>query len=149
VVLTTHDDAVNIYLSVYCRRLRPDIRIVSRITHERNLDAITRAGADFVLGEASLGSEIVFSRVLGREMVILGEGVELFYQPVPRVLKDQTLAESGIGARTGLTVIAIEENGAVVTNPQAGDHLHAGARLIMIGSVSQRDEFARRFLKSA
>jgi voltage-gated potassium channel Kch len=100
VVLTTHDDAVNIYLSVYCRRLRPDIRIVSRITYERNLDAITRAGADFVLGEASLGSEIVFSRVLGREMVILGEGVELFYQPVPRVLEGQNLAESGIGART-------------------------------------------------
>lgn len=149
VVLTTHDDAVNIYLSVYCRRLRPDIRIVSRITHERNLDAITRAGADFVLGEASLGSEIVFSRVLGREMVILGEGVELFYQPVPRVINGQTLAESGIGARTGLTVIAIEENGAVVTNPHAGDRLHAGARLIMIGSVSQRDEFARLFLKPA
>lgn len=149
VVLTTHDDAVNIYLSVYCRRLRPDIRIVSRITHERNLDAITRAGADFVLGEASLGSEIVFSRVLGREMVILGEGVELFYQPVPRVLEGQNLAESGIGARTGLTVIAIEENGAVVTNPHAGDRLHAGARLIMIGSVSQRDEFARLFLKPA
>jgi Trk K+ transport system NAD-binding subunit len=149
VVLTTHDDAVNIYLSVYCRRLRPDIRIVSRITYERNLDAITRAGADFVLGEASLGSEIVFSRVLGREMVILGEGVELFYQPVPRVLEGQNLAESGIGARTGLTVIAIEENGAVVTNPHAGDRLHAGARLIMIGSVSQRDEFARLFLKPA
>jgi voltage-gated potassium channel len=146
VVLTAHDDAVNIYLAVYCRRLRPEIRIVSRITHERNLDAIVRAGADFVLGEASLGSEIVFSRVLGRELVILGEGVELFYQRVPKVIEEQTLAECGIGAKTGLTVIAIEENGAVVTNPSAGDRLHAGARLIMVGSPAQRQEFARRFL---
>ncbi len=146
VVLTAHDDAVNIYLAVYCRRLRPEIRIVSRITHERNLDAIVRAGADFVLGEASLGSEIVFSRVLGRELVILGEGVELFYQRVPKVIEEQTLAECGIGAKTGLTVIAIEENGAVVTNPSAGDRLHAGARLIMVGSPVQRQEFARRFL---
>ncbi len=146
VVLTARDDAVNIYLAVYCRRLRPDIRIVSRITHERNLEAIVRAGADFVLGEASLGSEIVFSRVLGREMVILGEGMELFYQPVPEQIAEQSLAECGIGAKTGLTVIAIEENGAVITNPSAGDRLHAGARLIMIGSPAQRQEFARRFL---
>lgn len=146
VVLTARDDAVNIYLAVYCRRLRPDIRIVSRITHERNLEAITRAGADFVLSEASLGSEIVFSRVLGREMVILGEGVELFYQPVPAPLEDQSLAESGIGAKTGLTVIAIERNGQVVTNPSAGDRLAAGARLIMVGSPAQRGEFAKRYL---
>ena len=146
VVLTARDDAVNIYLAVYCRRLRPDIRIVSRITHERNLEAITRAGADFVLSEASLGSEIVFSRVLGREMVILGEGVELFYQPVPAALENQSLAESGIGAKTGLTVIAIERNGQVVTNPSAADRLEAGARLIMVGSPAQRADFAKRYL---
>jgi len=148
VVLTARDDAVNIYLAVYCRRLRPDIRIVSRITYERNLESITRAGADFVLGEASLGSEIVFSRVLGRELVILGEGVELFYQPTPPALEEQTLAESGIGARTGLTVIAIEEDGKVVTNPSAGDRLHAGSRLIMVGSPAQRAEFGRQYLEA-
>ena len=44
VLLTTNDDAVNVYLSVYCRRLKSDIRIVSRITHDRNLEAIHRAG---------------------------------------------------------------------------------------------------------
>jgi Trk K+ transport system NAD-binding subunit len=35
VVLTTNDDATNIYLAVYCRRLNPELRIVSRITHEK------------------------------------------------------------------------------------------------------------------
>ncbi len=43
--LTTNDDAVNVYLWSYCRRLNPEPRIVSRITHERTLDAIYRAGA--------------------------------------------------------------------------------------------------------
>ncbi len=47
VLLTTNDDAMNIYLAVYCRKLNPDLRIVSRITHERNVEAIHRAGADF------------------------------------------------------------------------------------------------------
>lgn len=49
VLLTTNDDAMNIFLAVYCRRLNPTLRIVSRITHERNVEAIHRAGADFVL----------------------------------------------------------------------------------------------------
>jgi voltage-gated potassium channel len=30
VVITTHDDDMNIYLTIYCRRLRPDIQIISR-----------------------------------------------------------------------------------------------------------------------
>ena len=47
-MLTTNDDAVNVYLAVYCRRLRPSLHIVTRITHERNLEAIYRAGADSV-----------------------------------------------------------------------------------------------------
>ena len=49
VLLTTNDDAANIYLAVFCRRLNPGVRIVSRITHERNVEAIHRAGADFAL----------------------------------------------------------------------------------------------------
>ena len=49
VVLTTHDDATNVYLTLYCRRLNPGARILTRVTHERNVAAIQRAGADFVL----------------------------------------------------------------------------------------------------
>ena len=35
VVITTNNDAVNIYLASYCRHLNNELRIVSRITHER------------------------------------------------------------------------------------------------------------------
>jgi Trk K+ transport system NAD-binding subunit len=60
VLLTTHDDAVNVYLTVYCRRLNPDARILTRVTHERNVEEIQRAGADFVLRSASLGVQTVY-----------------------------------------------------------------------------------------
>lgn len=33
ILLSTNDDATNIYLSSYCRRLSPEAQIVSRITH--------------------------------------------------------------------------------------------------------------------
>ena len=78
ILLTTHDDAMNIYLTVYCRRLNPNARILTRVTHERNVEAIQRAGADFVLSYASLGMQTVYSIVQGRELIVLGEGVDLF-----------------------------------------------------------------------
>ena len=31
IVITTHDDDMNVYLTIYCRRLRPDIQIISRV----------------------------------------------------------------------------------------------------------------------
>ena len=59
----THDDAMNIDLAVYCRRLNCTSWIVSRITHDRNLEAIHRAGADFVLSYTTLGIEAAMSVV--------------------------------------------------------------------------------------
>ncbi len=146
VLLTTNDDAMNIYLAVYCRRLNPDLRIVSRITHERNVQAIRRAGADLALSYADLGVETVLSILLGRSLVFLGEGVELLQVPLPASLAGRTLAESGIGARTGLNVLAVEgPEERIVTNPGPGERLEEGARLVMIGEPAQLQAFAREY----
>ena len=145
VLLTTNDDAMNIYLTVYCRHLNPDLRIVSRITHEKNLEAVHRAGADFVVSYAALGMEYVLSLVQGRELGVLGEGVELFAVPPPPPLVGLTLAQSGIGARTGLSVIGIQQNGQVVTNPPSSTTLLRESELIMLGSTQQRQVFGEAF----
>ena len=115
VVVTTNDDATNIYLAVYCRRLNPALRIVSRITAEQNVEAIHRAGADFALSYASLGAETVFSRLKGHDLMTLGEGVDLFTRPVPARLAGKTLQESDIGPRTGLCVVAIRQGEQLIS----------------------------------
>ena len=148
VLLTTNDDAMNIYLASYCRNLNPELRVVSRITHERNLEAIHRAGADFVLSYASLGMETVFSILEGKELIMLGEGVDLFSVTLPRSLYGKPLAETGIGARTGLNVIALQHNGEVRTNLPASTVLTPGTELLMLGSSQQRQEFIDVFGKS-
>jgi Trk K+ transport system NAD-binding subunit len=145
VLLTTNDDAVNIYLSVYCRRLSPGIRIVSRITHSRNLEAIHRAGADFVLSYASLGVESVFSFLHGREPVILGGGVDYFDVLLPHALEGMTLAESAIGARTGLVVIAVKTLDSTTTNPPSSTRLTPGSRLLLLGRSEQHQAFVDLF----
>jgi len=145
VLLTTNDDAMNIYLAAYCRKLNPDLRVVSRITHERNLEAIHRAGADFVPSYASLGTEAVMSIVKDQELVVLGEGVNIFTIPLPKSLANKTLAETEIGARTGMTVIAVESNGKVETDISADTVLPPGSELVVLGDTSQRRHFGEIF----
>ena len=120
-LLTTNDDAMNIYLAVFCRKLNPDLRIVSRITHERNVEAIHRAGADFVLSYTSLGVDSIMSLVSGDATVMLGEGVRLFEVRVPPSLAGQPLSKTGIGSRTGLSVVAMEEQRDAHDTADGGD----------------------------
>jgi Trk K+ transport system NAD-binding subunit len=145
VVLTTNDDAMNIYLAVYCRRLNPELRIVSRITHEKNVEAIYRAGADFAISYASLGIEEVVARLHSRELLILGEGFELFCVLVPKSLAGLTLGESEISARTGLNVIGIQQNGHMITNPSQSTRLTKESELVVLGSTSGRQAFLQEF----
>jgi voltage-gated potassium channel len=141
VVLSTSDDAMNIYLALYCRRLNPKARIISRITHDRNLEAIHRAGADFVLSHASLGVGVVVSLLQGTEPVILGEGVDVFFLDLPPSLHGLSLAESGIGAITGLNVIALQADGRLNLETSPHTRLEPGGRLLVVGTPSQREAF--------
>ncbi len=145
VLLTTNDDAMNIYLAVYCRKLNPDVRIVSRITHERNVEAIHRAGADFVLSYTSLGVDSIMSLVNDAAAVMLGEGVRLFEVKVPASLAGQPLSETGIGSRTGLSVVAMEDQQTVTSQLTGETVLPKGGTLLMLGNADQRQRFAEAF----
>ena len=140
VILSTNNDAVNIFLSIYCRRLKPDLRIVSRITHERNLEAIHRAGADFVLSYAPLGAESVMSLILGRAPIILGEGIEMFKIRLPARLAGKTLEESRIGSLTGLIVLGIQTDDENIANPQPSIVLPPNSRISLLGTGEQLEK---------
>jgi Trk K+ transport system NAD-binding subunit len=149
VVLTTNDDSINAFLAIYCRRLNPQARIITRITHERNLEAIYRAGSDFVLSYGTLGVTSLLSIVHDRELVLAGEGVDLFVEPVHAVLVGKSLAESGIGAETGLNVIAVRKPDGSALNPTSAMVLEAGSELVMLGTGEQRAHFRRRFASNS
>jgi len=141
VLLTTHDDTMNIFLASYCRQLNKKVRIVSRISEARNIDIIHRAGANFVLSYSTLGAEAVLSISKGQELTVLGEGINLFIIPIPASLEGKSLAESGIGAKTGLSVIAIKENSEVITLLSANTLLPQGAEIVMLGNIEMKNKF--------
>jgi voltage-gated potassium channel len=145
VVLSTADDATNIFLTLYCRRLNPDAHIASRISHDRNLEAIHRAGADSVLSGNTLGIQALLSLIQGRDIVLMGEGVEVFTDEVPPRLVGKTLGESGIGSTTGLSVVAVQTSDGLSASPSAVTELAAGSKLLMCGTAEQREEFRQNF----
>ena len=77
----------------------------------------------------------------GRELIVLVEGVDLFYVPLPPSLADKTLADAGIGARTGLHVIGVQKDGQLVTDLPPDQRLVKGSTLVALGSAEQRERF--------
>lgn len=145
VVITTHDDDMNVYLSIYCRRLRPDIRIVSRAIVDRNVSTLYRAGADAVLSYASMGAGAIWNHVSDDDAYVIAEGLHVFRRPVPPGLVGQTLASSHLRRRTGCNVVAIIHDGATTANPPPDAAFATGDSVIMIGDVDAEARFKAEF----
>lgn len=146
VIVTTNDDDANIYLTLYARRLRPDVQIVSRATLERNVSTLHRAGADFVLSYAAMGANAAYNVLEGDDVVMLAQGLDVFREPVPSSLVGRTLAQSAIRETTGCSVVALEHGGETRINPPADIPLPADAELILIGTTDAERSFLRRFM---
>lgn len=145
VLVTTHDDALNIYLTIYCRKLRPDIHIVSRATLERNVSTLHRAGADFVMSYASMGANAIFNALERDDVMMFAEGLDVFRVPIPAELAGRSLVESGLREQTGCSVIAVESEGVSEVNPDPEAPLPAQGELILIGSPAAEHAFLERY----
>jgi Trk K+ transport system NAD-binding subunit len=146
VVVTTHDDDVNVYLTIYCRRLRPDIQILSRATLERNISTLHRAGADVVLSYASLGANAIFNLLKRSDVLFVAEGLDVIKVPVPPALHGKSIREEDIRHETGCSIVAIRRNGQIEVNPSPDATLPAGGELILIGDADAHDRFLRRYV---
>jgi voltage-gated potassium channel len=146
-IVTTADDATNIYLTIYCRRLRPEMQIISRATLERNVSTLHRAGADFVMSYASMGANAVFNLLEQEDVVMVAEGLDVFRCPVPRRLVGRTLREARVREETGCSVVAIEANGRMTVNPSADEPLPGSgdAEIIVVGDTTAERNFLRRY----
>ena len=145
VVITTHNDDVNLYLTMYCRSLCPDIRIVSRSTLERNAKKMHEAGADFVLSYASMGANAILSSLEIGETVMVDESLEVFKVNIPSSLAGKSISDSSIRRQSGCTVIAVGDGSGLKTNPDPNAPFPPGGELVLIGSIESERIFLERF----
>ncbi|MFC1769680.1 potassium channel family protein [Nitrospirota bacterium] len=144
VLITTHDDDVNIYLTIYCRQLRPKIQIISRATLDRNISKLYNAGADIVLSFSSMGSNRIINILKPDEILMLAEGLSVFKSNVPSFLIGKSMSSNDIRDKTGCNVIAVQSGGRMNINPLPDVILNRDDELILIGTA----ETEKLFLES-
>ena len=143
------NDTQNVFVVLTARELNSKLRIVARVAERESEQKFLRAGADAVvcpnfIGGLRLASEIIRPVVVdfldvmmrGREITLRIE--EVGVSSDSRFI-NQTLAETGIGQKTGVIVIAIREmaTGKYVYNPSAQTRINRGDVLITLGEIGQ------------
>ncbi len=146
VLITTHHDAVNIYLAFYCRQLRSDIEIISRAIEERTVSKLHRAGADLVLSSASLGANSILNFLRPNELSMFTEGLNIFSRTVPSSLVGKLLSESKIREQTGCSVVALKAYGEQLVNPPPDTRFQEHDRIILIGTTEAEVKFLEIFV---
>jgi voltage-gated potassium channel len=147
VIITTHDDNTNLYLTILCRQLRPDIQIITRSTLDRNVGTQHRAGADFVLSYASIGAGAMFNLLKKSRVVTVAEGLEVFRVPVPAALAGVPIAQSGVREKTGCTIVAVRGDNGMEINPPAQAVLLPDHEMVLVGDAASRAAFFETYTR--
>jgi Trk K+ transport system NAD-binding subunit len=145
IIITTHDDPTNIYLTIYCRRLSPDIQIISRANFERNISKLHTAGADLVMSYASMAANTILNLLKPDEFLMLAEGLNIFRVIVPPSYVDKSLAESQIRSLTGCNVVAVCDREETCINPRPSYRFSENDELILIGSEEAESRFFKMY----
>lgn len=142
IVITTHDDDINIYLAIYCRRLRPEVQILARANQDRNVSTLHRAGADFVMSYASTGASHLFNLLKGAELLLLADGLDMFRVGAPSWLVGRSLAQASFRQETGCNVVAVKTiDGTFLANPDPHRQFETSDQLVVVGDTEAEDRF--------
>lgn len=145
ILITTHDDDFNIYLTIYCSQIAPDLPVIARSNRESNVATLNRADAESVLSYASLGAAAILNSLGGDDSLVLAEGLEMFSTPMPQSLVGKSFSSARVGELTGCNVVAMTRNGHTEPNPDPHGALPADASLVVIGDVASQKRFLERF----
>ncbi|MFO8049848.1 MAG: NAD-binding protein [Desulfosudaceae bacterium] len=148
-VITTHDDNLNIYLTIYIRRLRPDIQIISRSSLDRNINTLHRAGANLVMSYSSLLNATILNLLQPQKILMLSEGLNIFRAALNAKLHHQSLLDLSIREQTGCSVVAIKREGELISNPDPAIRLKKGDELLLIGTAPAEKKFLETFPQTA
>jgi voltage-gated potassium channel len=143
VLVTTHDDDVNVYLTIYCRQLRPDMQIISRARLDRNVTTLHRAGADSVLSYGSTGAGAIWNVLSPDHTLQLAEGLDVFRAPVPQRLMARPLRDAQIRERTGCTVVAARRDDQF--RPVPPEAPLPDTEILLIGDEDSESRFFETF----
>lgn len=146
-IVTTSNDATNMYIVLSARVLNPALHIVSRAADDASVAKLIRAGANRAISPYAIGGHRLAHLILSPTVVdffetALRKGNEaLDIEGVaiapgsPTV--GQTLAALDVRRATGVTVLAIVRSGNPIVNPAGDFVLTADDQLLALGTADQ------------
>ncbi len=146
IIITTHDDDINIYLTIYCRRIRPDVQIISRTNLDRNVHVLHTAGANLVLSLASLVANRIINLLDPGRVFMLNEGINLFRAPAGKALAGKSLATSDIRSSTHCNVVGVKTGaGETLVNPDPHRIFESDDELFLVGDSEAEVLYYQKF----
>lgn len=126
-IVTSGDDATNLYIVLSARVLKPDLFIVSRAVDEASVPKLLRAGANRAISPYAIGGRRLAHLILSPAVVdffdtVIRKGDESINLECITVHHDspvagQTIAEFGAREKTGATVLVVLRDNRVLPNP--------------------------------
>jgi Trk K+ transport system NAD-binding subunit len=132
VILALNSDDATLFATVIVRDAAPNVTVIARVNHSRNLENMYRAGADYALSISDISGEMLSARLLGRVARTREEHRQVVRVPV-RAAAGQRVGELGIRAH-GCSLIGLERGGAFV-DVTAGTALAAGDQGYLCGNA--------------
>jgi Trk K+ transport system NAD-binding subunit len=133
VVLALNSDDATLFATVICRDAAPDVPLIARVNHARNIDNIYRAGADYALSISDISGEMLTSRLLGRSRT-REQHRKIAPIRAGGAAAGRTLADLAI-RKHGSSVLAIARNGSFVTRVDGGTRIERDDVLYVCGNA--------------
>ncbi len=148
IIITTPSDADTLFITVSAKNLNPKIRVVARVSDERNVQKLKAAGADEVIspniiGGIRMASVAVRPDVVSFLDIITKQGdvslrLEELKIPQHSPFCGRLLGNLKLPERTGVLVVAIKRrDGSFIFNPSSKTMILPQDTLIAIGNAEQ------------
>ena len=146
-IVTTANDATNMYIVLSARVLNPELTIVSRAADEAGVTKLMRAGANRAISPYAIGGHRLAHLILKPSVVDFFEtalragdvalNIEDLAVPGDSPLIGRRLDSLDIRVVTGATVLAVMRDGTPLVNPAGDLVLMRGDQLLAIGTGQQ------------
>jgi len=138
-ILAVDSDDSTLFATVVARDAAPDVAVIARVNHGRNLENIHRAGADYALSISDVSGEMLSTRLLGRARARDEHRrvARIDAKPVAGLTVGELRARDG-----ACSLLAIERGGALVTQQIRDMRIAAGDALWLCGTSESIRQFA-------
>ena len=152
-IVTTANDATNMYIVLSARVLNPALHIVTRAVDEASVTKLIRAGANRAISPYAIGGHRLAHLILSPAVVDFFEtalkrgqealAIEDIALPQSSGAIGRTLEALSVRQATGASILAVLREGAPIPNPPADLTLTAGDRLLALGTGVQLERLEK------